>query len=43
MFSQNSISKDLQDSILKVMEGNIKHPNQQKIKLPLTTLKNFVR
>ena len=31
MFSQNSISKDLQDSILKVMEGNIKHPNQQKI------------
>lgn len=31
MFTQNSISKDLQDSILKVMEGNIKHPNQQKI------------
>ena len=31
MFTQNSISKDLQDSIRKVMEGNIKHPNQQKI------------
>lgn len=46
-----SITQKLQDDIRAVLEGNIKHPNQQNIdvheprktKLLLTTLKSFVQ